>query len=100
YDWSRAVDRETAARAVRDRIEQSFDTTVALQTTPGLTNVKQGFFLVYINSFNEWHEGHQFEPMRNWSEMTDADAAVGYQNAEKGRYRLDALGALVRDVIG
>ena len=36
-----------------------------------LTNARRGFFLVYVNSFNEWHEGHQFEPMRNFDDLAD-----------------------------
>jgi hypothetical protein len=99
YNWTSAADRDAAARASRSRIEDSFRTTLALQTMPGLSNIRQGFFLVYINSFNEWHEGHQFEPMRDWSELTAAERSLGYHNAEDGRYRLDTLGALVRDVI-
>jgi hypothetical protein len=99
YDWTRAVDRVTAARASRSRIEESFRTTVALQTTPGLANVKQGFFLAYVNSFNEWHEGHQFEPARNWADLSAADRALGYHNPDDGRYRLDTLRGLIRGVI-
>src|SRR5262249_26136929 len=44
YDWTRAADRGVAARASRGRIEESFNTTVSLQTTPGSSNLKQGFF--------------------------------------------------------
>jgi hypothetical protein len=65
YDWTRASERAAAESACNGRIAGSFNTTVGLQTLPTLTNVKEGFFLVYINSFNEWHEGHQFEPARN-----------------------------------
>jgi len=95
YDWTRAADRAAAAAASRSRIVDSFNTTVDLQTTPGLSNVKQGFFLVYINSFNEWHEGHQFEPVRNWSDLTDAERALGYHNPDDGAYRLKTLGNLI-----
>lgn len=100
YDWTRGADRAAAAAASRSRIVDSFNTTVDLQTTPGLTNVKQGFFLVYINSFNEWHEGHAFEPMRNWSDLTAAERAVGYHNPDDGAYRLKTLKELVQGVIG
>jgi hypothetical protein len=99
YDWTSAADRARAAAASRERIAESFNTTVALQTQAGLTNVKQGFFLVYINSFNEWHEGHAFEPMRNWSDLTAAERAVGYHNPDDGAYRLHALGDLIRGLI-
>jgi hypothetical protein len=99
YDWTRASERAAAESACRDRIAGSFNTTVGLQTLPALTNVKQGFFLVYINSFNEWHEGHQFEPAKNRADLTDAERALGYHNADNGRYRLDTLGGLIRGVI-
>ena len=95
YDWTRAADRSTAARASRIRVEDSFNTTVALQTMPGLANAKKGFFLVYINSFNEWHEGHQFEPMKNAGDLTASERAIGYHDPDDGRYRIDALKKLV-----
>ena len=95
YDWSRASDRSAAEAVSKDRIAQSFHTTVELQTRPGLTNAKQGFFLAYINSFNEWHEGHQFEPARNRVDLTHDERARGYHNAEQGDYRLQTLRTLI-----
>jgi uncharacterized protein YfaP (DUF2135 family) len=68
---------------------------VNLQTSPALANEKHGFFLVYINSFNEWHEGHQFEPMKNRADLTGAERALGYHNGDRGAYRLDSLRGLV-----
>jgi len=100
YDWSRPADRAAAESASRSRIVDSFNTTVALQTSPTLANSRQGFFLVYINSFNEWHEGHQFEPSRNRAELTAAERALGLHNGDEGSYRLDTLGGLIRDVVG
>ena len=46
-----------------------------------LSNARRGFFLVYINSFNEWHEGHRFEPMKNRGDLTGRNAlsATGTQ---------------------
>jgi hypothetical protein len=79
---------------------ESFNTTVDLQTSPMLANSRQGFFLVYINSFNEWHEGHQFEPSRNRAELTASERALGLHNGDEGSYRLDTLGGLIRDVVG
>jgi Glycosyl hydrolase family 99 len=96
YDWTRAQDREAAVQASRNRIVESFETTVSLQTSPSSSNAKQGFFLAYINSFNEWHEGHQFEPAKNSRDLTDAERAAAYHNPENGRYRLDALRDLIR----
>ena len=77
----------------------SFNTTVALQTSPTLANSRQGFFLVYINSFNEWHEGHQFEPMKDRSNLSNEERALGYHNPDNGRYRLDTLRDLVQELV-
>jgi hypothetical protein len=78
------------------RIRDAFATTVTLQTSPALSNAKHGFFLAYINSFNEWHEGHQFEPAKHNRDLTAAERAAGYHNPDNGRYRLDTLRDLVR----
>jgi len=58
-----------------------------------------GFFLVYINSFNERHEGHQFEPMRDLEQLTAEQRAVGYRNPPDGGYRLEALRKLLAEVV-
>jgi len=91
YEWTRARDVAAAASASERRIGESFDTTLTLQSDPRLTNMKRGFFLVYINSFNEWHEGHQFEPMKNRGQLSGAERAIGYRNPDDGQYRLKAL---------
>ena len=54
-----------------------------------------GFFLVYITSFNEWHEGTQFEPMKDAAALTPEEWAVGYHNPRDGYYRLRQLGELL-----
>lgn len=100
YNWTLAADREAARLASRGRIVDSFEASVALQTTPSLSDAKQGFFAVYINSFNEWHEGHQFEPMKNRADLTAAERAMGYHNSDTGRYRLETLGGLIRNLTG
>ena len=99
YDWSRASERARAADASLARMRESFRTTIELQTNSALANAKQGFFLVYLNSFNEWHEGHQFEPMKDDDRLTPAERAIGYHNPANGRYRLDALKQLLGTVI-
>ena len=99
YDWTQAADREAARAASASRIAESFHATLALQTTPELANTKRGFFLTYLNSFNEWHEGHQFEPMKNRADLSAAEIAVGYHDPDDGTYRLKALQELVRGVI-
>ena len=91
YVWTRPADVAAAAAASEQRINQSFDTTVALQTDPASSNARRGFFLVYITSFNEWHEGHQFEPMKNRGQMSPQERAIGYHNPDDGESRLKAL---------
>jgi hypothetical protein len=97
-DWSRADERERAARLSRLRIEESFDATVAVQTDAALSNVRRGFFLVYLNSFNEWHEGSAFEPMLDADALSPAQRAFDYHNPAGGDYRLRALAARIRAV--
>jgi hypothetical protein len=66
---------------------------------PSLANSRHGFFLVYINSFNEWHEGHQFEPAKNRANLSGAERALGLHNGDVGSYRLDALSGLIRNLV-
>jgi hypothetical protein len=98
-DWTRSEERERAARLSKARIAAAFEATLRVQTDPALANAQRGFFLVYINSFNEWHEGHAFEPMKDFAQLTPDERALGYHNPADGSYRLDALGALLRPVL-
>jgi len=86
---------EEQRRASERRIDATFAATVALQTDATLSNVRRGFFLVYINSFNEWHEGHQFEPMKNRRDLTSEERAVGYRNPDDGWYRIKRIRTLL-----
>jgi hypothetical protein len=95
-DLSRSEGRERAARRSEERIRESFEATLAVQSDPALENDRRGFFLVYINSFNEWHEGHAFEPMKDAADLTPAERTQGYANPAQGDYRLRALAELVR----
>jgi hypothetical protein len=94
-DWRRAEERERAAARSLDRIRHSFAATVAVQTNRTLLNPRRGFFLAYVNSFNEWHEGHAFEPMRDGAALGAVEAAFGYHNPAHGSYRLEALRDLI-----
>jgi hypothetical protein len=91
FDWSTPEDRELAAQLSAERIRSSFAEAVRVQTTPELENSRQGFFALYINSFNEWHEGHAFEPMKPYHQLSDAERSLAYHNSEIGTYRLDVL---------
>jgi len=98
YQWDYAVDRERAADESKHRIVDTFQTTIALQTDEQLFNRQRGFFLVYLNSFNEWHEGHQFEPSKNDAAIADDQRSRHYHNAADGEYRLKTLSALLATV--
>ena len=93
--WSRDADRETARALAEQRTEDTLQSNLLLQTHPWLGNVDKGFFLVHIISFNEWHEGHQYEPMKDGSALTPAERAIGYHNPEDGAYRLRHLADLL-----
>ena len=99
YDWSRAGDREAAAAASQARIAESLRTTLALQTDPTMTNARRGFFLAYLTSFNEWHEGTQYEPMKNRADLSDQERAIGYHDPDNGNYRLTVLRELLAGVM-
>jgi len=75
-EWSDPVDRERAHALSAQRIVESLEGSLLLQTHPWFATSQQGFFLVFITSFNEWHEGHQFEPMK------DADALTAEERRE------------------
>jgi hypothetical protein len=95
YDWSLPHDRAKAMYASRSRIQESFRTTVGLQTAPASANPRHGFFFVYVNSFNEWHEGHQFEVMKNAADLTAEERQIGYHNPPDGMYRLETVTSLL-----
>jgi len=99
-DWATSDGRALAARRSGERIAESFRTTLDVQKDAALQNARRGFLLVYINSFNEWHEGHAFEPMLDAALLTPAQRALGYHNPEHGAYRLEALSSLLRPLVG
>ena len=90
-DWSSASDRERAARLSLWQIEASMRTSLEVQTNPTLRNAGTGFFIVYIATFNEWHEGTSFEPMKDRAALVPQELPFGYHNPAHGRYRLDYL---------
>ena len=90
-NWSSASDRERAARLAVRQIEASMRTSLQVQTNPTLRNAKTGFFIVYIATFNEWHEGTSFEPMKDRAALLPQEVPFTYHNPARGRYRLDYL---------
>ena len=98
-DFVTSDGRERAATASAGRIRDSWNTALALQLDPELANARAGFLLVYVNSFNEWHEGHAFEPMKDAAELTPDERALGYRNPTNGSYRLQALAQLQWQVL-
>jgi len=98
-DWDDPVDRERAARLAEERIRASFAATLAVQTDPALANAQRGFLLVYVTSFNEWHEGTSFEPMKDAAALRPGERAFGYHNPAQGEYRLALLSSLLRQVL-
>jgi hypothetical protein len=94
-DWSQPEERERAAALSVKRVEESLLASLQAQVDPDLANVRKGFLLVYVNSFNEWHEGHAFEPMKDAADLTEEERAYGYRNPRRGDHRLAALRALL-----
>ena len=96
-DWSDEYDRERAHEAAVERVQETLGRNLVIQLDESLQNVDEGFFLVYIVSFNEWHEGTQFEPMKPYDDLTAAERALGYHNPATGAFaRLDRLTELFR----
>jgi hypothetical protein len=90
-NWSSASDRERAAQLALWQIEASMRTSLDLQTNPTLRTAGTSFFIVYIATFNEWHEGTSFEPMKDRAALLRQELPFGYHNPEHGRYRLNYL---------
>jgi hypothetical protein len=97
-EWNSDAARAREQHASSERIVESFERTLRLQTQTRSANARHGFFLVFINSFNEWHEGSQFEPMKSLDQLT-ADERRVYHNAASGSYRLDTLASLVQQIV-
>jgi hypothetical protein len=98
-DWTTAAGRALAQSLALRRIDASFDTTTTLQADPTLSNAGRGFFLAYINSFNEWHEGHQFEPALDAADLSPRQRALDYHNPHDGLARLRHLGTRVQTLL-
>ncbi len=98
-DWSSASDRERAALLALWQIEASMRTSLNLQLDSTLRNAATGFFIMYIATFNEWHEGTSFEPMKDHAALLPHELPFGYHNPAHGRYRLDYLKPRLEQII-
>jgi hypothetical protein len=98
-DWRSPEGRQRAADLARRRLQDSMEATLRLQCDPRFSNAARGFFLVYLNSFNEWHEGHAIEPMKDHDALLPEERALGYHNPDDGGYRLDTVRRLVADAL-
>jgi hypothetical protein len=99
-DWSSAAGCERGAFLALWQIEESMRLSLNLQTDPTLRNARTGFFIAYISTFNEWHEGTSFEPMKDRAALLPQELPFGYHNPVHGRYRLDYLKPRLGQLIG
>jgi hypothetical protein len=97
-DFTSPAGRLSVMTASMSRIQESFEATLEAQCAAELSNVKKGVFLTYVNSFNEWHEGTEFEPMKNAKDLLPEERSFGYHNVDNGTYRLDRLEDLIARV--
>jgi hypothetical protein len=95
-NWAEPGSRVRAQIASTARVRESFARTLVLQADAGRFNARQGFFLAYVNTFNEWHEGTTFEPARDRRDLLPEEAAYGYHNPENGAWRMELLQSLLR----
>lgn len=99
-DWTSASDRDEAHILALWQIEASTRTSLNVQTDPALFDTKAGFFLTYINTFNEWFEGTSFEPMKDRDALLPQELPFGYHNQTNGRYRMDYLKPRLAQILG
>lgn len=98
-DWASDASRRLAEIASRGRILESLNTTLQLQADPARHNAQRGFFLTYVTTFNEWHEGTVFEPAKNRAQLSPAQRQHGYHNPDNGAWRLEFLRSLLAPIV-
>lgn len=97
-NWTDNSSRLIAEAAGRARVIESLNTTLELQADPRFGNSKRGFFLSYITTFNEWHEGTSFEPAKPRAALLPEERPFNYHNPENGAWRLELLKQLLGPV--
>lgn len=98
-EWADMRARTDAQGLALERISESFMATTTLQRRSGTSNGDRGFFLAYVNSFNEWHEGSQFEPAADFADLTPEQRRIGYHNPPDGMARLRRLRSLIDGLV-
>ena len=98
-DWTSIDSRRQAYAASVYRVLESAATTIDVQVGPGSFNDARGFFLTYINTFNEWHEGTAFEPARNLTDLLPEEREFNYHNPLDGGWRLQLLRSLLQPIV-
>jgi len=94
-DWSSESSRQIAEAASRARVIESLEATIGLQADHRRGNSARGFFLTYVTTFNEWHEGTSFEPAKSRASLLPQERQFNYHNPENGAWRLELLKALL-----
>jgi len=97
-DWTSTASRLNAEAASRARVLESLDTTLKLQADPRRGNWARGFFLTYVTTFNEWHEGTAFEPAKSRASLLPEERKFNYHNPDNGAWRLELLQSLLRPI--
>lgn len=97
-DWASVSSRLRAEAASRERIIESLNTTLSLQADRSRGNSARGFFLTYVTTFNEWHEGTSFEPAKARAFLLPEERPYNYHNPENGTWRLELLRSLMQPI--
>ena len=97
-DWTSDASRRKAEAASRERVIESLDTTMAVQAERHRGTWARGFFLTYITTFNEWHEGTSFEPAKHRAALLPEERVYKYHNPENGAWRLELLKELLSPI--
>ena len=98
-NWNNSDDRERAKQLSQRQTHRTLSTSILVQSNPLHTSSRQDFFLVFLNSFNEWHDGHAFEPAKNYAYLYSMELPSGYHNERCGNYRIKTLRRYLRRVL-
>ncbi len=98
-DWLSPVSRLTAEAASHARVIESLESTIRLQADPQGGNARRQFFLTYVTTFNEWHEGTAFEPAKHRGNLLPEERQFNYHNPDNGAWRLELLRGVLQPIV-